>query len=68
VHYLLHASPETRQELLAYLGDLRNATHPPSLSDRIAQVQPGYPARFLGYVATLNSSGGAVIRASSAEL
>ncbi len=68
VHYLLHASPDTRQELLAYLGDLRNSTHPPALSDRISQVQPGYPARFLGYVATLNSSGGAVIRAASAEL
>lgn len=68
VHYLLHASPDTRQELLAYLGELRNSTHPPALSDRIAQVQPGYPARFLGYVATLNSSGGAVIRAASAEL
>ncbi len=65
VHYLLHASPDTRQELLAYVSDLRDSTRPQSLSDRIATVEPSYPARFLGYVATLNSSGGAVIRAAS---
>jgi hypothetical protein len=68
VHYLLHASPETRQELLAYISDLRDSTRPPALSDRIATVEPGYPARFLGYVATMNSSGDAVIRAASEEL
>jgi hypothetical protein len=68
VHYLLHASPDSRQELLAYIGDLRDAEHPPALSERLGSVEPSYPARFLGYVATLNATGGAVIRAASAEL
>ena len=68
VHYLMHASPDTRQALLSYVADLRDASHPPALADRVAAIQPGYPARFLGYVASLNSTGGAVIRAASAEL
>lgn len=68
VHYLLHASPDSRQELLAYIGDLRDAEHPPELSERLGSVEPSYPARFLGYVANLNATGGAVIRAASAEL
>lgn len=67
VHYLLHASPDTRAALLAYVGDLRDAEHPPALSERVAAVEPSFPSRFLGYVATLNSTGGAVIRAASAE-
>jgi len=67
VHYLLHASPDTRVALIDYLGDLRDAPHPPALAARVAEVEPSYPARFLGYVATLNSTGGAVIRAATAE-
>ncbi|MGC1274635.1 MAG: hypothetical protein WBC44_13095, partial [Planctomycetaceae bacterium] len=68
VHYMLHTSPDTRQALLSYVADLRDSSHPPALADRIAEIQPGYPARFLGYVASLNSTGGAVIRAASMEL
>lgn len=68
VHYLLHATPDTRAALLAYVGDLRDASQPPALSERVAAVEPSFPSRFLGYVATLNSTGGAVIRAASAEL
>jgi hypothetical protein len=68
VHYLLHTSPETQAALLTYLQDLRDAPHPPSLADRVAAIEPGYAARFLSYVAGLNSTGGAIIRAASAEL
>ena len=67
VHYMLHASPATRQELVDYLAELRDTTHPPHLADRLAVNEPSYPARFLGYVATLNTTGGAVIRAASAD-
>ena len=68
VHYLMHASPDTRQTLLEYLADLEDSTHPTPLAERVAAVQPAFPSRFLGYVASLNSAGGAVIRAASTEL
>lgn len=65
VHYLMHSSPDTRQTLLAYINDLKDSPHPSPLADRIAALQPGYSSRFLSYVASLNSTGGAVIRAAS---
>lgn len=65
VHYMLHGSPETRQQLLEYVADLRDTPQPPPLSGRLAELTPSFPQRFLSYVGGLNSSGSAVIRASS---
>ncbi len=65
VHYMLHETPETRDSLISYLHGLRDASPAsPVLSEQLAAVEPAFMPRFLGYVANLNATGGAVIRAS----
>lgn len=68
VHYLLHASPEARRQLMEYLADLEKNRRPVPLSGRLAGDIPHITDRLLGYIGNLGSSGSAVIRASSAGL
>ncbi|MGQ0636360.1 MAG: hypothetical protein ACT4QC_17245 [Planctomycetaceae bacterium] len=58
VHYMLHASPDTRQVLLNYVQDLRTTAHPGSLRTRLASQVPDCDGRLLAYVAGLNGIGG----------
>ena len=55
VHYMLHTTPEAKQALLSYLQDLRTMSHPRPLSDRLQQADPHVDARFLSYLASLNT-------------
>lgn len=57
VHYMLHSSPDTKAELLAYLRDLRRTRKPKPLSERLAGIVPQPEERFANYVATLRMSG-----------
>lgn len=54
-HYMLHTTPEAKQVLLSYLKDLRTTSHPHPLSERLQQVDPQFAARFLAYLASLNT-------------
>ena len=56
VHFMLHASPETREVLLSYLNDLRHSTLPESLHERLQRVHPEIEQRMLAYLATLNTT------------
>ncbi len=67
VHYLLHSSPETRQELLAYIVDLRDSPQPERLASRLEGITPAYSDRFLSYMSSMGISGSAVIRAAHGE-
>ncbi len=49
VHFMLHGSPETRQELVQYLGDLRAGRPPGLLSERLAPRLPNLNDRFAAY-------------------
>eukprot|EP00913_Durusdinium_trenchii_P008891 g8357.t1 len=56
VYYMLHSSPDTRAELLAYIRDLRQERRPTPLSERLARVIANPEDRFANYVATLGMS------------
>lgn len=71
VHYMLHSSPDTKAELLAYLHDLRKNSRPTPLSERLAKIVLKPEDRFANYVATLGlsrvtSEGASHIRRASA--
>lgn len=55
VHYMLHASPDTRQVLLNYLHELRTDPNPGPLHDRLLADIPDTDVRLLSYVATMTS-------------
>lgn len=55
VHFLLHASPETRTVLLDYLNELRENPHPESLSLRLKRTIPTIDQRFQSYAASLGT-------------
>lgn len=55
IHFLNHSSPETRQILLDYLRDLQSVSNPEPLSARLAREIPSFEARFLSYLAGLNT-------------
>lgn len=57
VHYMLHASPDTRQVLLDYLQDLRHDSRPGSLHARLQSDSPDCDMRLVSYVAGINSWG-----------
>lgn len=55
VHFMLHSSPDTKQQLLAYLQDLRSAKPAETLSQRLNHEYPQLDARFLAYLGSLNA-------------
>lgn len=55
VHFLLHASPETRTLLLDYLHELRENPNPESLSIRLKRSIPTIDQRFQSYAAALGT-------------
>lgn len=55
VHFLLHASPETRTLLLDYLNELRENPTPEALSVRLRRSIPTIDQRFQSYAAVLGS-------------
>lgn len=55
VHFMLHSTPDGRQVLLDYLQELRETEHPSELSTSLVAALPEADARFLNYVATLNT-------------
>lgn len=55
VHFLLHASPETRTLLLDYLNELRENPNPEALSVRLRRSIPTIDQRFQSYAAALGS-------------
>lgn len=57
VHYMLHASPDTRTVLLDYLQDLRTNSRPGSLHARLQADNPDCDMRLVSYVAGINSWG-----------
>lgn len=57
VHYLLHSTTDNRLLLLTYLDDLKTNPDPGSLNQRLVEAQPNLDARFLSYVASLNTPG-----------
>jgi len=56
VHFMLHASPDTREVLIGYLHDLRQSALPESLYDRLKRVHPEIEQRMLAYLTTLNTT------------
>ena len=46
VHFMLHGPEEAHQELVAFLADIRRATPPGLLSQRLARRLPGLQQRF----------------------
>jgi hypothetical protein len=57
VHYMLHASADTRQVLLNYVHELRTVANPGSLHERLLAANPDVDLRWLSYVATMQSPG-----------
>lgn len=57
VHYMLHSSPDTRQVLLNYLHELRTNPKPGPLHPRLVAETPDADARWVSYVASMNTSG-----------
>ena len=55
VHFMLHSTPDGKQVLLDYLQSLRDTDHPDLLSNSLIAALPETEARFLNYVATLNT-------------
>lgn len=53
VHYMLHASEDTRQVLVDYLLQLRTGGSEESLRTRLLRVQPEIETRFLAHLASL---------------
>ena len=57
VHYMLHASPDTRQVVLNYIHELRTNPNPGSLHERLLAANPDVDLRWLSYVAAIQSPG-----------
>ncbi len=55
VHFMLHASPDTRQVLLNYLHELRTDPNPGSLHERLIHANPDVDIRLLSYIASMNA-------------
>ena len=55
VHFMLHHSPDTRSVLIDFVSELRENPSPRHLSVRLADVQPTFKDRFIGYVASMSS-------------
>jgi hypothetical protein len=55
VHFMLHASPDTRQVLLNYLHELRTDPNPGSLHERLIVENPDVDLRLLSYIASMNT-------------
>jgi hypothetical protein len=55
VHYMLHASPDTRQVLLNYIHELRTNSNPGSLHERLLVANPDADIRWLSYVASMQA-------------
>ncbi len=62
VHFMLHGSPETRDVLLGYLGDLRTTADPGSLQKRLQAAVPALNEHFLGYVDDLQAASTNLVR------
>ena len=56
VHFMLHASPDTREVLIGYLHDLRQSALAESLHQRLKRVHPEIEHRMLAYLTTLNTT------------
>jgi hypothetical protein len=54
VHFMLHASPDTRQVLLNYLHELRTNPSPGPLHERLLMESPDADVRLLSYVVSMN--------------
>lgn len=57
IHFLLHGDPAVRQVLIDYLADLRTASNPEPLSNRLDESMLTANDRFASYVASLNTFG-----------
>lgn len=57
VHFMLHASPETRTILLDYLNDLRENPQPEALATRLRASIPTIDQRFQAYAGSLVTPG-----------
>jgi len=55
VHFMLHSTPDGKQVLLDYLQSLHETSTPDLLSTSLVAALPEADARFLNYVATLNT-------------
>lgn len=64
VHYMLHATPETRVELCDYMFELRKRANAGRMSERLAKIRPQIDERFQVYAASLHSPT-AIIRAQA---
>lgn len=53
VHYMLHASPDTRLVLLNYLHELRSNPNPGPIRDRLLAETPDADVRLVSYVASM---------------
>lgn len=56
VHFMLHASPDTRATLIDYVADLKSEAEPEPLSARLTRLHPHLDARFTAYLATLQTA------------
>ncbi len=52
VHFMLHGPPEARQELIAYLNDIRESRPPGLLSERLSRRIPNLRERFTEHFRT----------------
>ena len=57
VHFMLHASPDTRMILLNYIHDLRTNAKPGLFHERIVAEIPDVDRRLVSYVATMTGAG-----------
>lgn len=55
VHFMLHGSPDAKLVLLEYLQELEATDRPGKLSTELVASLPEVDARFLNYVASLNT-------------
>jgi Lipopolysaccharide kinase (Kdo/WaaP) family/Protein of unknown function (DUF1570) len=53
VHFLLNSTPEAKQALVDYLGELRTNPRPKTISQRLRTAIPEYDARFVSYISQL---------------
>jgi hypothetical protein len=60
IHFLLNSTPEAKEHLLAYLGELRTKPDARPLSQRLSADVPQLEARFTGYVMHLTGAPQAV--------
>jgi hypothetical protein len=57
VHFMMHASPDTRMVLLNYIHDLRTNSKPAPFHERILAEFPDADTRLVAYVASMNHPG-----------